>query len=708
MSKFSFMRRFNRVLAPIPLKRVLVTVFLLQMLASLGILGLLTFFIGNWLIALVGLVVIAAAMIVGLAVVQRIFQPIHQLTAAARAMARGNWQTPLPTNRFDELGELANAFNDMAGQLRSSFADLEDLNQALRHSEYRWRQFLNVIPLGITVYDWRGKLVFASEEARKLLDIEDLPSIPETGIDDTFIAYRENSQTRYPVEDLPISHSLHGKPGWADDIELHWPDRVIPIEMATTPIFDARGRVEYAIAAFQDISTRRQAQQVLAEHTQILEQTVAERTAALAQSERTQRVILDAIPDLLIRCSGDGTCLDIMSSGNVKLLADKTLQVGRHISSVMSEQMAEERMRYIRRTLETGESQVYEYDFKTSEGKHYEEARIVISGEDEVLIIVRDITERKRTEAALARQQQFLQNVIDNIPSLITVKDGEDRIRIANQANASLYGLTPEAMVGKLETEINPNLSATEAKHYRRINRQVMATGRPHQAEQAIIDRKGKNRWYKMIVSPFQDGNGEVTGVLGNWIDITDRKEIETALQEANEKLERLATLDGLTQVPNRRRFDEYLQQEWLRMVREQQPLSLILFDVDFFKPYNDHFGHQQGDEALISIAQAASRAVKRAADLIARYGGEEFGIVLPNTRRTGAEIVAKAVQEEVGALRLEHPKSQVSGYLTVSMGIASVVPTQDQSPEDLIAAADAALYQAKRRGRNRYWIRLI
>ena len=702
------MRRFSRVLAPIPLKRVLVTVFLMQMLAALGFIAFLTVFFGLWQIALVGLLVLGASMVVGLAIVQRIFQPIHQLTTAARAMARGNWQTPLPTDRFDELGELAMAFNDMAAQLSTSFVDLETLNQAMQQSEQRWRQFLDAIPLGITVYDQRGKLVFASQEARDLLEIEDLPSIPNTGIEDTFVAFQSDSQHRYPLDQLPISKALQGRKSWADDIEIHQLDRVIPIEMATTPIFDCYGRVEYAIAAFQDITTRKQARQVLSEHNQILEQTVAERTAALANAERTQRVILEAIPDLLIRCSGDGICLDIMSSGSVELLAEKSLQIGRPISAVMPPKVAEERMHYIQKALATGQPQIYEYDFQTSSGKHYEEARIVVSGDHEVLIIVRDITERKRTEAALANQRQFLQSVIDNIPSLITVKDRQERIQIANQASAALYGTTPEAMVGKLETDINPNLSAAEAERYRHLNQQVMRSHRPYQTEQSMIDRTGVSRWYKMILSPFQDGDGTISGVLGNWIDITDRKQVETALQEANEKLERLATLDGLTQVPNRRCFDEYLHQEWLRMVREQQPLSLILFDVDFFKPYNDYFGHQQGDEALIAVAQAASRAVKRSADLIARYGGEEFGIVLPNTRRTGAEIVARSIQSEVKSLALEHPKSQVDDYLTVSIGIASVVPTQDQTPEDLVAAADAALYQAKRRGRNRYWIRLL
>jgi diguanylate cyclase (GGDEF)-like protein/PAS domain S-box-containing protein len=319
-----------------------------------------------------------------------------------------------------------------------------------------------------------------------------------------------------------------------------------------------------------------------------------------------------------------------------------------------------------------------------------------------------DVTELKQTEAALDRQKQFLQNVIDSIPSIIVVKDRENRIQIANQASAALHGMTPDAMLGQRDVEMNPNVSPQEAEQSHRINQWVMETQEPYQSEQEIADVNGVSRWYQILINPFRDTDGNVNGVVGNCIDITDRKQMETALHAANEKLERLATLDGLTQISNRRRFDEYLQQEWQRLVREQRPLSLILFDVDYFKPYNDHFGHQQGDEGLTAIAQAANQAVKRSADLLARYGGEEFGVILPNTNRSGAENVAKAIHREVAALKLPHPKSQVNDYLTVSIGIASVVPNPEQAPEELIAAADAALYQAKRRGRNRYWIRLI
>jgi diguanylate cyclase (GGDEF)-like protein/PAS domain S-box-containing protein len=312
------------------------------------------------------------------------------------------------------------------------------------------------------------------------------------------------------------------------------------------------------------------------------------------------------------------------------------------------------------------------------------------------------------TEATLDAQKQFLQNVIDSVPSMIVVKDRSNLIQVANQAAAVLHGITPTEMVGRREGDINPHLSPAEAERLEQISQQVMTTQVAYQLEQKLVDAAGHSRWYQLLVSPFKDSEGGVIGVVNNAIEITERKQVETALQEANQKLEQLATHDGLTQIANRRYFDEYLQQEWQRMTREQQPLSLILLDVDCFKAYNDYFGHQQGDEGLVTIAQAVQQVVKRSADLLARYGGEEFGVILPNTRRSGAESVAQAIQSEIKALRLPHPKSRVNDYLTVSMGIASVVPTPSQAVEDLVAAADSALYQAKRRGRDRYWIRLI
>ncbi len=182
---------------------------------------------------------------------------------------------------------------------------------------------------------------------------------------------------------------------------------------------------------------------------------------------------------------------------------------------------------------------------------------------------------------------------------------------------------------------------------------------------------------------------------------LLQQSQLYKQLELANQALQRLATSDGLTQIANRRRFDEYLDQEWRRMVREKAPLSLILCDVDFFKTYNDTYGHQAGDKCLQQVAKALSLCVSRPADLVARYGGEEFAVILPNTNAEGAVQIAEKVRFKIKALEIAHANSQVSTCLTLSLGVASIVPSHESSPAMLISAADQALYQAKAEGRD-------
>ena len=184
--------------------------------------------------------------------------------------------------------------------------------------------------------------------------------------------------------------------------------------------------------------------------------------------------------------------------------------------------------------------------------------------------------------------------------------------------------------------------------------------------------------------------------------EIEHRAAAEVALQAANQELQRLAYLDGLTQIANRRRFDERLRQEWQRMKRDQSPLSLILCDIDYFKQYNDAYGHQVGDDCLCMVASAIAAAVRRPSDLAARYGGEEFAVLLPNTDLAGAREVAIAIQSHIRDLQRPHRRSEVSHFLTVSFGIASLIPSEETAPEQLLMQVDQALYRAKSEGRDR------
>ena len=181
--------------------------------------------------------------------------------------------------------------------------------------------------------------------------------------------------------------------------------------------------------------------------------------------------------------------------------------------------------------------------------------------------------------------------------------------------------------------------------------------------------------------------------------------EMSRDLAAANRELERLSRQDGLTGIANRRYFDTYLLTEVKRASRERQPLSLILADVDYFKAFNDCYGHQAGDDCLRRVASALKAVGRRPADLAARYGGEEFAMVLPATAMEGAVDLAKSLARAIDALAIPHVRSGVSTNLTLSQGIASLIPVHDTKSETIIEFADQALYQAKQQGRNRYVI---
>ena len=173
-------------------------------------------------------------------------------------------------------------------------------------------------------------------------------------------------------------------------------------------------------------------------------------------------------------------------------------------------------------------------------------------------------------------------------------------------------------------------------------------------------------------------------------------------LQQRNAELDRLSTMDGLTGLANRRHFDDVLDMEWRRAAREKTKLSLIMIDIDFFKFYNDNYGHQGGDDCLKQVSAALQKTVCRSGDLVARYGGEEFVVILPNTPAEGAMVMAEKLCLAVSALKIKHEFSKASKVVTISMGVATMIPVSATSEEVLIASADQALYEAKEEGRNR------
>ena len=215
-----------------------------------------------------------------------------------------------------------------------------------------------------------------------------------------------------------------------------------------------------------------------------------------------------------------------------------------------------------------------------------------------------------------------------------------------------------------------------------------------------IVDRHGASQgWnsgeYQMLVQ-----------IIEQIAIAIQQSQLYHALQEANQELERLVNVDALTQVANRRYFDQYLEHEWRRLQREGLPLSLIICDIDYFKQYNDTYGHLIGDRCLEQVAQALSSTLKRPADLIARYGGEEFAAILPNTPLQGAITVAEQMQKAIANLQIPHIGTELSEpIVSISLGIACTTPTFNAPLIRLLDLADRALYEAKHKGRNQYAI---
>ncbi len=183
---------------------------------------------------------------------------------------------------------------------------------------------------------------------------------------------------------------------------------------------------------------------------------------------------------------------------------------------------------------------------------------------------------------------------------------------------------------------------------------------------------------------------------------------IETTrkLNKANQKLKYLSYVDELTTIANRRYFDEFLNKEWNRASRQKKALSLIMIDIDFFKDYNDTYGHTQGDQCLQRVAKTLCEALKRPGDFVARYGGEEFVAVLPDTGIKGASRVAETLRSNVQSLSIEHKSSSIEKVITISLGVTSSEPAPNSKPDVLVNSSDSALYQAKREGRNRVVVR--
>lgn len=473
-------------------------------------------------------------------------------------------------------------------------------------------------------------------------------------------------------------------------------------------------------------------------------------------SDGNQQAILSAIPDLLLRMTREGQCLYLVQGSEVVLWQDLDPDQRASIYDLLPPSLVEERLYYTQKALETGDRQIYRQAIEVAGEQRYEEVRIMPMGEAEVLVMVRDITPTVEAEQKLQEQADLFcqQAQRDRVLAQVTrrISQSLDLQEVLDTAVEELREMmqTQRVMVyhfqgldgsGQVVAEavIDPELSLQQREIEDRcflVHSPVMVKylqGGVHRVPD--IQQAGLSSCYvgmlnrlgvrANLVIPILQGD-HLWGLLAchqcdgprEWTDLEvetlaqlanqlaiaiQQSELYQKLQRANEELQHLATHDKLTGLANRRYFDDYLDQEWRRLTREQAPLSLILLDIDYFKRYNDTYGHLAGDACLEQVAAAIRRSIKRPADLAARYGGEEFAIILPHTNLEGAIHTGKLLLQEIANARIAHSGSPSQSYVTASLGIASLYPNLSLTARYLTNQADQALYQAKQQGRNGY-----
>lgn len=285
---------------------------------------------------------------------------------------------------------------------------------------------------------------------------------------------------------------------------------------------------------------------------------------------------------------------------------------------------------------------------------------------------------------------EFIKTMIEIIPVPLFYKDRKGSYLGCNKAFEEFIGISKEEIIGKTVYEISKK---NNAETYADMDQQLFDNPGTQSYEYEYENSNNEKKYVVFNKVTYNNSSGEVNGIIGIVNDITEIKKRETELTEKT-------FFDSLTGILNRRFFDENVENEWKKCLRENASLSLIMLDIDYFKKYNDHYGHQRGDDCLKKVAQEIRISLLRPSDIAMRYGGEEFVVILPNTKMHGAQRVAERIRQNITNLAIDHEDSTVSKVVTLSQGIAEMNNKEDTVYECL-KNADRSLYEAKNQGRN-------
>ena len=322
-------------------------------------------------------------------------------------------------------------------------------------------------------------------------------------------------------------------------------------------------------------------------------------------------------------------------------------------------------------------------------------------------LAIGNLIDAQNEKMLLAENEQNLRAIVDNALEAIISIDVKGNIVSFNPSAEKMFGYSSEEVFGR---NIKILMPEEHSKRHDKYLDNFVNGGKPKiiGAGREVEGLRKDGTTFQMELSVTEIKTSSKLGFTGIVRDITERKQKEEELIKAreqlklaNRKLKKIARTDVLTGLENRRSFDETFKNEMARAARQKYPITLMLFDVDKFKDYNDFYGHIEGDACLVKIAQAVNGLFNRTGDLIARYGGEEFSVILPHTDRRSAEKMAELLLSTVSQLKIDHAETITAPYVTVSVGVVSVIPDNNMTTVDLLAAADKALYKAKEKGRN-------
>jgi PAS domain S-box-containing protein len=533
---------------------------------------------------------------VGMLTANWITKPILRLNTAAKQIAKGQWDEPIELERADEVGELATSFNQMAAYLQQSFAELNSLNTALVQNESRLNQILEALPVGVSVHDSTGKVIYVNQIAKQLLRIETIPEAETEQLAEVYQVYQAGTEHLYRAKNLPVVRSLQGERVRVEDMEIRFSDSRVPLEVYSTPLFDETGNIAAAIATFFDITERKQAEQLLADYNRTLETEVAQKTEVLRRSE--------ALLNEAQRVAKIGSwSWNLVSDERwwspqmyqITGLNPEEYPVPPDVETVNQSIHQEDRERVNQITynaIEQGISYEIEFRYLRPNGSiTYAFSRGLVERDSEGRVtrfwgISQDISDKKQAELALLASQRRYQTLTEASPVCIFHTDAAGNCIYVNQRWSEITGLSLEEAheSGWAKTLHPDDRDRVFADWYAAAAAQV-----PFKSEYRFVRPDGQITWVIGQALPELGNDGEIIGYVGTITDISNRKQIEQELRQLSTALEN--AVEGISRLDTQGRYvavnkayaditgyqiEEMIGMEWPRTVHPHDVENMI------------------------------------------------------------------------------------------------------------------------------------